>query len=66
MKIYIERENNTKEVSLKKPTELNKILKSMDIPLESVILIKNGDICLEDEIVEDKDEVKLLSVVSGG
>lgn len=66
MKIFIEKENKTIEILIKTPTTIKKILREHKIPLESVILVKNDKICFEDENVCNNDEIKLLSVVSGG
>lgn len=66
MEIYFERENKTKKIILKKSISLKELLKQLDINLDSIILVKNDEICLEDEIITNKDKIKLLSVVSGG
>ncbi len=66
MEIFVERDNKTIEHKLEKETPLNSILKELKISSESVILVKNDEICLEDELVCDSDKVKLLSVISGG
>lgn len=67
MEIYFERTNEIKVFDLNgKKRLLKDILKELNISLDSVILIKNDKITLEDVEVEDKDKIKLLSVVSGG
>mgnify|MGYP001572428953 CR=1 FL=1 len=66
MEIYFEKENKTKKIVLKTPITLKELLKKLDVNLDSIILVKNDEICLEDEIVTNKDKIKLLSVVSGG
>ncbi len=66
MKVFIERENSTKTISLDKEINCRELLKDLKISRESVILVKNGNVCLEDEVLEDSDELKILSVVSGG
>ena len=45
---------------------LKDIVDEYDISLDSVILVKNGEVCLEDTTVCDKDKISILSVVSGG
>ena len=45
---------------------LKELLKELDTSVESVIVQKNGSICLEDATVNDTDELRILSVVSGG
>lgn len=66
MEIYLEKENKTIQHNLTQPTELKKILKQLKIPIQSVILIKNNEITLEEETVINEDKIKILSVVSGG
>lgn len=66
MELYIERDDKTLQIEIAKPTPIKEILQQNSISLESVILVKNDGICLEDELVENKDSIKLLSVISGG
>ena len=55
MEIFIERENKTIEIELEKPKPILEILKELNIQLESVILVRNDSICLEEELVENED-----------
>jgi sulfur carrier protein ThiS len=41
-------------------------LKKCDIVPESVVATLNGEMILDDEILNDGNEVKLISVISGG
>jgi sulfur carrier protein ThiS len=41
-------------------------LKKCNILSESVIATRDGELILDDEILNDGDEVKLVSVISGG
>ena len=66
MEVYIEKENATRQIKLKENKKIKEIVKELGISINSVILVKNDSICLEDEIVSDKDKIKILSVVSGG
>ncbi len=66
MEIYIEKENTTKQIKLEKNEKIKEVLKELGISINSVILVKNDTICLEDETVSDEDKIKILSVVSGG
>lgn len=66
MEIYLERDDKTIQIPLEEEKVVKDLLKEQDIPLESVIIVKNGSICLEDETVTDNDSIKILSVVSGG
>jgi len=66
MEIFLEKDNKTIELEIKESKSLKNILKELDVSVESVILIKNDEICLEDELINNYDKIKLLSVVSGG
>lgn len=66
MKYFLEKDNAHFEEEISKEISIKEFLKKKDISNESVILIKNGEIVLEDEILNNLDELKILSVVSGG
>lgn len=66
MEIFFEKTNTTQNIKLSKPKSLKEILKELNVNINSVILVKNDEICLEECVVLDTDRVKLLSVVSGG
>ncbi|MBI4739763.1 MoaD/ThiS family protein [Candidatus Woesearchaeota archaeon] len=64
MKVFIERENASRVMKFcGSGAELLLFLKQNP---ESVILVKNGEVVAEDELFSDGDNVKILSVVSGG
>ncbi len=66
MEVFIERDSKTIEIKLENEILVKKLLEDLNVSLESVIIVKNGSICLEEETLSDKDKVKILSVVSGG
>ena len=66
MKIYLEKDNKTIDFEIQKTMILKDVLEKLDISLNSVILVKNNEICLEDSELSESDELKILSVVSGG
>lgn len=41
-------------------------LQKIEVLPESVIATRNGELILEDEILHDGDEIKLIAVISGG
>ncbi len=45
---------------------LNKALKRLNIPKQSVLAIRNGLLLTEDELLHDNDQVELIMVISGG
>ncbi len=64
MEIYIER---TKE-KIKKDFDgtVNELLTELSILPEEVLVIKNGSLVTEDTELTNEDEIKILSVISGG
>lgn len=66
MKVFIEKENKTVEMNLSEKRKIIDILNELNIILDSVILVKNNQIALEDSLISNDDELKILSVVSGG
>lgn len=63
MKVFIEREN--KIVNLKVKT-VKEILNKLKINPETVLTVVNDELVVEDKKLNDKDHVKILSVISGG
>lgn len=55
-----------KEYEVKQGMALLDALKKCQIIPESVIATREGEMILDDEILKDGDEVKLIAVISGG
>ncbi|HEX8993553.1 MAG TPA: MoaD/ThiS family protein [Anaerolineales bacterium] len=55
-----------KQYEVKPGMTLLSSLEKCDILPESVIATRDGELILEDEILKDGDEVKLVAVISGG
>jgi sulfur carrier protein ThiS len=68
MKVYIEKDDKSLSIKVRKTEKISgkELLAKLKINPSSIILIKNNEVVLEDEIFENKDEIKILSVVSGG
>ena len=64
MQVFIESENKNRKIRFSGSAA--KLLEKLKINPETVIIAKNGELVTEDEKLGDKDEVKLLSVISGG
>ena len=64
MRVFIEKSREIKEIRFS--GNVVELLKKFDINPETVLVVKNGEIVQEDETIFDGDEVKLLSVISGG
>lgn len=55
-----------KEYELKPGMTLLSALQKIDVVPESVIATRDGEMILEDEILQDGDVIKLIAVISGG
>lgn len=64
MKVFIERENSTKQLKFK--GTVSKLLKQLKLNPAAVLVAKNDVLVTEDDTLSDKDEIKILSVISGG
>ncbi len=64
MKVYIEKED--KLLELNEIKNVSGLLNALNINPSTVITVKNNEVVLEDESLEDADDVKILSVISGG
>jgi len=64
MKVYIDRTNETKKIKFKGTVE--GLLKRLHINPETVIIARDEEMLTEKDKVNEKDFIKILSVVSGG
>ena len=55
-----------KEYEVKPGMTLLSALQKINIVPESVIATREGEMILDDEILKDGDEIKLIAVISGG
>ena len=63
MKVYLERTNESKEI---KSSNVSELLKKLSLNPATVLVIKNNTLVTETEKLNEKDEIKIISVVSGG
>ena len=63
MKVYIEKTNKDEEVEA---STVNELLTKLKINPTTVIVTKNNELVTEQEKLTNKDEIKILSVISGG
>ena len=61
--VFIERENKVKKVNAGNPKEVMRIL---NINPETVLIVKNNELVMDEESLDDNDNLRLLSVISGG
>jgi sulfur carrier protein ThiS len=64
MKLFVEKDAKTKNIKFSGSAE--SLLKKLKINPEEVIISCNNEIITLDEKISDKDEVSILSVISGG
>ncbi|MFT4309543.1 MAG: MoaD/ThiS family protein [Candidatus Woesearchaeota archaeon] len=64
MKVFIEKNNVTHNIIFSGTGK--DLCRMLDINIETIIIVRNGYIVTEDYMLDDNDEVELLSVVSGG
>lgn len=63
---FIDRQNKNTTLELENSAIVLDLLKKLDINPVTVIISRNNELILEDEKLKNKDEVKILSVISGG
>ena len=66
LKVFYDRENKEKTIELDSNLSVKDLLKKMNINPVTVIVSKNNNIILEDEKLNDNDDIKIISVISGG
>ena len=63
VKVFIEKENKKINVKAK---DIDEIIRKLNISKEEVIIVKNNKLTPRNEKLKDSDEIKFLSVISGG
>ncbi len=63
VKVFIERENKIVNLEAQNARE---ILNKLNINPETVLICKNNELILLESKLNNEDELKLLSVISGG
>ena len=64
--IFIDRENKNTKLELNNNSIVADLLNKLNINPVSVIISRNNELILEDEKLNNNDEIKILSVISGG
>lgn len=64
MEVFIQKDGVKKHLGFS--GSAGELLKKLKINPVTVLVVRNGKIVLEDEVLKDGDKVKILSVVSGG
>lgn len=63
LSVFLERENKQLEVEA---NSIKEILDKLNVNKEAVIIVINNELSTEDSKIKDKDDIKFLSVISGG
>ena len=63
IKVFIERQNVNKVIDVK---AISNIFDKLNIDRNTVLIIRNNELLTGDESLNENDEIKLLSVISGG
>ena len=64
--VFVDRDNLSKTIELENYSSVADLLKKLEINPVTVIVSRNNELILEDEKLKDEDEIKILSVISGG
>ena len=64
MEVFIEKENKTLSLDFK--GTVKQLLEKLNINLETVVVLKDDEIITEEEVLEGNENIKILSVISGG
>lgn len=64
MRVHIDREHKTQELSFS--GKAKHLLSQLNINVETVVITRNGTLITEEDMLKDTDDVKIISVVSGG
>ena len=64
--VFIDKQDETRELELNRNSSVSDLLGKLKINPVAVIVSRNNELILEDEKIKDNDEIKILSVISGG
>tara|TARA_Y100000310_G_scaffold341089_1_gene439062 strand:- start:5453 stop:5662 length:210 start_codon:yes stop_codon:yes gene_type:complete len=66
IQVFFDREKKEKTVEVDEDMSVKDLLSKININPVTVIVSRENNIITEDEKVNDKDKIKLISVISGG
>ena len=64
--VFIDRENKNTSLELDSNSLVADLFKKLNINQVAVIVSRDNELILEEEELNNKDEIKILSVISGG
>ena len=66
VKVFFEKSNSARSVEAGKGQTIESLLKKLGINPQTVIVVRNGEVVPEQDTLQDKDTLKILSVKLGG
>ena len=66
VKVFLERQNKNQVVSINENSIIKDLMKKLNINSNEVIVVRNNEVITENEKIKPKDNIKFLSVISGG
>ncbi len=64
--VYIEKQNKNLDLVLDDNFKVIDLLRKINVNKETVLIVKNDTLVTEDSELKNNDNIKLLSVISGG
>ncbi len=64
MEVFIEKTGEKIKISYM--GKVKSLLNKLKINNETVIVVRDGELITEEDLVDEKDKLKILSVISGG
>ncbi|MBI2657537.1 MoaD/ThiS family protein [Candidatus Woesearchaeota archaeon] len=64
--VFIDRENKNAELELDGNSKVSDLLDKLSINPVTVIVSRGNELILDDEKLKNNDDIKILSVISGG
>lgn len=65
MKVVVKTDKKS-SIEVKEGSSINDLLRKLRINRETIIVMRNGEICVEEEELKDGDTVEILRAISGG
>lgn len=65
LNIFNERDNSQKTI-LFAGTTVKELLRQLKVNAETVLVTRNNEVLTEEELLQEKDAIDILSVISGG
>ena len=66
IKVFVDKESKNLELEFERDSSIKDILNQLKINPETVIISRDNELVMEGEKLNDLDEIKILSVISGG